>query len=88
MVKKQRHFNPYLLLILSFLGRVLIGSFLLCMPFSFKNNPDHEWCHVGNYLDAFFTALSAMSQTGVTTYPAGLADTLSIAGQIIVIVLV
>ena len=88
MVKKQRHLNPYLLLILSFLGIVLIGSFLLSMPFSFKNNPTHEWCHVGNYLDAFFTALSAMSQTGVTTYPAGLADTLSIAGQIIVIVLV
>ena len=88
MVKKQRHLNPYLLLILSFLGIVLIGSFLLSMPFSFKDNPTHEWCHVGNYLDAFFTALSAMSQTGVTTYPAGLADTLSIAGQIIVIVLV
>ena len=88
MVKKQRHLNPYLLLILSFLGIVLIGSFLLSMPFSFKDNPTNEWCHVGNYLDAFFTALSAMSQTGVTTYPAGLADTLSIAGQIIVIVLV
>ena len=88
MVRKQRHLNPYLLLILSFLGLVLIGSFLLSMPFSFRNNPSHEWCHVGNYLDAFFTSLSAMSNTGVTTYPAGLADTLSIAGQIIVIVLV
>ena len=88
MVKKQHHLNPYLLLILSFLGIVLLGSLLLSMPFSFRNNPDNEWCHVGNYLDAFFTALSAMSQTGVTTYPAGLADTLSVAGQIIVIILV
>ncbi|MBO4668025.1 MAG: hypothetical protein J5666_07895, partial [Bacilli bacterium] len=78
----------YLLLILSFLGIVLLGSLLLSMPFSFRNNPDNEWCHVGNYLDAFFTALSAMSQTGITTYPAGLADTLSVAGQIIVIILV
>ena len=67
---------------------VLLGSLLLSMPFSFKNNPHHEWCHVGTYMDAFFTSLSAMSLTGVTTYPAGLADTLSGAGQIIVMVLV
>ena len=39
-------------------------------------------------MDAFFTALSAMSLTGVTTYPEGLANTLSGAGQIIVMVLV
>ena len=88
MVKKQHHINPYLLLILSFLGLVFLGSFLLSMPWAFKDNPSHEWCHVGNYLDAFFTSLSAMSQTGVTTYPAGLADTLSIGGQIVVIILV
>ena len=88
MVKKQHHLNPYLLLILSFVSLVLIGSVLLSAPFSFKNNPTNEWCHVGNFLDALFTSLSAMSQTGITTYPAGLADTLSIAGQIIVIVLV
>ena len=88
MVKKQRQLNPYLLLILSFLGLVLLGSFLLSMPFAFRNNPNNEWCHGGTYMDAFFTSLSAMSNTGVTTYPAGLADTLSIPGQIIVLVLV
>ena len=88
MVKKQFKLNPYLLLIVSFLGITLIGSLLLSMPFVFKDNPNHEWCHVGNYLDAFFTALSAMSLTGVTTYPAGLNDTLTITGQIIVMVLV
>ena len=88
MVKKQFKLNPYLLLIVSFLGITLIGSLLLSMPFVFKDNPNHEWCHVGNYLDAFFTALSAMSLTGITTYPAGLNDTLTITGQIIVMVLV
>ena len=87
MVKKKFQLNPYLLLILSFLGITFIGSFLLSMPFAFRNNPNNEWCHVGNYLDAFFTSLASMSLTGVTTYPDGLANTLSVAGQIIVLVL-
>ena len=88
MVKKKLKVNPYLLLILAFLGVVLVGSFLLSMPFAFNNNPNNEWCHVGSYLDAFFTSLAAMTLTGVTTYPEGLANTLSISGQIIVLVLV
>ena len=87
MVKKQFQFNPYLLLIISFLGITLIGSFLLCMPWAFRDNPIHEWCHVGNYLDAFFTSLASMSLTGFVTYPEGLANTLSTAGQIVVLVL-
>ena len=87
MVKKQFQLNPYFLLIISFLGITLIGSFLLSMPFVFRDNPNHEWCHVGSYLDAFFTALAAMSLTGVTTYPGGLVNTLTGAGQIIILVL-
>ena len=70
------------------MGVVLVGSFLLSMPFAFNNNPNHEWCHVGSYLDAFFTSLAAMTLTGITTYPEGLANTLSLAGQIIVMILV
>ena len=87
MVKKSFKVNPYLLLIVSFVGITLIGSFLLCMPFAFRNNPNNEWCHVGNYLDALFTSLASMSLTGVTTYPNGLADTLSFGGQMVVLVL-
>ena len=67
---------------------VLIGSFLLSMPFVFRDNPNHEWCHVGTYMDAFFTSLSAMSLTGVTTYPDGLVNTLNGVGQTIVLILV
>ena len=87
MVKKQLKLNPYFLLIVSFLGITLLGSFLLSMPFAFRDNPNNQWCHVGNYMDAFFTALGAMSLTGVTTYPGGLVNTLSTAGQIIILVL-
>ena len=67
---------------------VLIGSILLSMPFVFRDNPNHEWCHVGTYMDAFFTSLSAMSLTGVTTYPDGLVNTLNGVGQTIVLILV
>ena len=88
MVKNKLKLNPYFLLIVSFMGLVLIGSFLLCMPFAFKDNPNNEWCHVGDYSDAFFTSLAAMTLTGVTTYPEGLANTLSISGQIIVLILI
>ena len=88
MIKKNKLLNPYLMLIISFLAIVLLGSFLLSMPFVFRNNPNNEWCHVGSYMDAFFTSLSAMSLTGLTTYPDGLVNTLSGAGQIIVMVLV
>ena len=87
MVRKNFKLNPYLLLIVSFLTITLVGSFLLCMPFAFRNNPNNEWCHVGNYMDALFTSLASMSLTGVCTYPGGLADTLSFAGQMIVLVL-
>ena len=85
--KNSFQINPYLLLIVSFIGITLIGSFLLCMPFAFKDNPNNEWCHVGNYLDALFTSLAAMSLTGVTTYPNGMAATLSFGGEMVVLVL-
>ena len=88
MIKKSKTLNPYLLLIISFMIFVLIGSFLLSMPFVFRDNPNHEWCHVGTYMDAFFTSLSAMSLTGVTTYPDGLVNTLNGVGQTIVLILV
>lgn len=87
MVAKKFKLNPYLLLIVSFIVIVLIGSLLLSAPFAFKDNPNNEWCHVGNYLDAFFTSLSSMSLTGVVTYPKGLADTLSFGGELVVLFL-
>ena len=87
MIKKGLKLNPYLLLILSFLIIVLIGSFLLSMPFAYKDSAG-EWCHGGTYLDAFFTSLAAMSLTGVTTFQNGLKDTFSIGGLIIILVLI
>ena len=87
MVTKKFKLNPYLLLIVSFIAIVLLGSLLLSMPFAFKDNPNNQWCHVGNYLDAFFTSLSSMSLTGVVTYPKGLAATLSFGGQLVVLFL-
>ena len=88
MIKRNKLLNPYLMLIISFMSIVILGSILLSMPFVFRDNPNNEWCHVGTYLDAFFTSLSAMSLTGITTYPEGLVNTLNGVGQTIVIILV
>ena len=88
MINKKLKLNPYLLLVLSFLGIVLLGSFLLSMPFVFKGNTNNRWCYNSTYLDALFTSLAAMSLTGVTTYQNGLKDTLTVGGQIIVLVLI
>ena len=85
MIKKTKVFNPYLLLLISFIGIVLIGSFLLSLPVCYQNN---KWCNGNTYFDALFTSLSAMSLTGITTYKDGLAETLSTAGEIIVMILV
>ena len=87
MVNKKRKLNPYLLLILSFVGIIFLGSFLLSMPFAIRESHG-RWCYGGSYLDALFTAVGAMTLTGLTTYKDGLANTLTPAGQIVVLVLV
>ena len=85
MIKKSKIFNPYLLLLISFLGMVLLGSILLSFPFCYQNG---KWWNGNSYLDAFFTSISAMSLTGITTFKDGLAGTFTAAGQIIIMVLV
>ena len=55
MVKKV---NPLLLIILSFLAVISIGTLLLMLPISTKNEP-------AGLLDALFTAASATTVTGL-----------------------
>lgn len=74
--------NPYVLVILSFIAVIALGSFLLTMPWTQK---DGQWA---NYMDALTTAVSATCVTGVATYPKGFADTISIGGQAVVIAMV
>lgn len=80
--KKLWQLNPYVLVILSFIVVIFIGSVLLIMPFSQKNG---QW---GNYVDALFSAVSATCVTGLCTYFEGIGNQLTFVGQLIMLIMI
>lgn len=81
---KKKSINPYILVLLSFVLVIFVGSFLLVMPWAQKSG-SWGWA---NYLDSLFTCVSATCVTGLCTYSGGLAGELTLGGQIIVLVLI
>lgn len=79
---KTKQISPYLLVILSFIGVILLGSFLLTLPFAHKNG---NW---GNYMDALFHATSATCVTGLSTYTLGIGGELTFFGQIVMLIMI
>ncbi len=76
--KNRKRYNPSLILVLSFLLIILIGTILLLLPISHKNM-------TMTFLDALFTATTSTCVTGLMTICA--AD-LSLFGQIVVLVMI
>ncbi len=76
----KRILNPSRVITLGFLMIILIGSVLLYLPISQKNNVDMS------YTDALFTSTSAVCVTGLSTFDAG--STLSTFGQFVLGVLI
>ena len=74
--------SPYLLVLLSFVGVILLGSLLLTMPFSHTNG---QW---GNYLDSLFISTSATCVTGLSVYPNGIGAELTFVGQLITLIMI
>ena len=79
---KTKQISPYLLVILSFVGVIFLGSFLLSLPFAHK---DGNW---GNYMDALFHATSATCVTGLSTYSLGIGGELTLFGQIVMLIMI
>ena len=81
---KKRRFGlrPVALSALSFLVVIFIGSILLIMPFSVKEGAEIS------YIDALFTAVSCTCVTGLSTVPLGVASTFTLAGKIIMAILI
>ena len=85
--------NPYVLVIFSFLIVIIVGSFLLVTPLA---QSDGAWAfnHVRadgarvTYLDCLFTAVSATCVTGLCTFGSGIGNTLSLFGQIVVVIMI
>ena len=79
---KKKTISPYLLVILSFVGVILFGSFLLTLPFSHK---DGQW---GSYIDSLFIATSATCVTGLSTYKEGIGGELTLFGQVLTLIMI
>lgn len=84
--------NPYILVIVSFLFIILLGAFLISMPWA---NKYHEWIwnlnvdgHRVTFLDCFFVAVSATCVTGLQTFPTAIVDTLTFGGQFVLMLMI
>ena len=79
-MNKKRKFNPAIQIVLGFLGVILIGTFLLCLPVS---NTSGQWF---NIVDGFLTSTSAVCVTGLTVVD--LAIQFTLFGQIVLLILI
>ncbi len=85
-LKKRKRFmrpkmRPAHVIVLGFFGVIVLGALLLCLPVSAKSG---KWM---SFLDAMFTATSAVSTTGLIVVP-DTATYFSIFGQIVLIILI
>ncbi len=79
--KRKFSLNPAHKIVLGFFGVILLGAFILCLPVCAKSG---KWM---NFLDAVFTATSAVSTTGLTV----LGDTatyFNMFGQVVLLILI
>ena len=77
----KKTISPYLIIIISFLSLILIGTLLLLLPFSTVNNYSLK------FDDAFFLATSSVTITGMSSI-GNLSTTLTLFGKIIVTILI
>ena len=72
---------PYLIIILSFLGVIIIGTILLALPIATK-----ERVSLG-FIDAFFTTVTSVCVTGLTTI-SNFGETFSLFGKFVIAILI
>ncbi len=78
MNSNGKKINPYRTLLLSFGLTILVGSFLLYLPVSVKREI--------SYLDALFTATSAVTVTGLTVL--NTAEDFTMFGKFVILILI
>ena len=82
MNNNKKRLNPYLLVILSFVGIILLGAVLLMFPFSRTAK------NYGSFLDCLFLATSATCVTGLNSFAQGVGQELTFPGQLILLILI
>ena len=91
ILKRGKGWNPFLLVIVSFIVVIVVGTILLAMPFSLKSGvpyPKDAPSWFSHLLDCFFVATSATCVTGLNTFKDGLAGTFNMFGQIVVLLMI
>ncbi len=78
---KKLKITPLSIIVLSFLGIILIGVFLLKLPMSTQTEEALSW------VDSLFLSTSAVCVTGLSTIP-DIAGTLSIFGKVVLALLI
>ncbi len=90
----KKQISPYLLVILSFIIVILVGSLLLATPLAQTSG---KWAlnYVSEdgqvritYLDCLFTAVSATCVTGLCTFTQGIGGALTFFGQLVVLLMI
>ncbi|MBR5917598.1 MAG: potassium transporter KtrB [Lachnospiraceae bacterium] len=79
-MKKHKHFSTTRLIMLFFLLAILVGSVILALPISWQKGVSVS------YLDALFTATTAVCVTGLVTVPT--YSTWNVLGQIVILILI
>lgn len=77
---KKVRLSPSLQILLGFLGIILVGTFLLCLPMS---NSNGQWL---DFVDGLFTSTSAVCVTGLTVVDT--ATTFTLFGEIVILLLI
>ena len=93
-IKERKQISPYLLVILSFMVVILVGSFLLVTPIC-QTSGKWAFNYVSEdglvkitYLDCLFTAVSATCVTGLCTFSEGIGNALTFYGQLVVLLMI
>ncbi|MGM9873905.1 MAG: TrkH family potassium uptake protein [Bacilli bacterium] len=81
-VKERKINSPILLVVMSFAIIILIGTFLLCCPFS---NTDGKW---GSFLDNLFSSTSATCVTGLNVYEDGIGEQFTFFGELVMLIMI
>ncbi len=80
--KSRRIVSPYLVVILSLIGLIFLGTLLLCSPLS---NSERIWT---SFTDNFFMAVSATCVTGLSVMADGMVEAYNLFGQIVMLVMI
>ncbi len=90
-IKKGRSLNPFVMVIISFAGIILLGTILLFLPFSqtgksWSSMFSSGWAY--NLVDCFFTAVSATCVTGLNVFENGIGADFTFFGQLVVLIMI